>query len=177
MAEELKAALFARRIVTVSGPLDTLLAGDTAAALMTLDALGDDPFELRIDSAQASLGAAFTVIDTIDVIGVPVFVTCVGTAGQGAAGVLAVGGRRRINAHGRVQLAEPHEQFSGRATEIEAAFAHHAQDLRRFQRRLAEASGQPFEHIEADMQANRILDAEAAVAYGLVDEIIGAPRR
>jgi ATP-dependent Clp protease protease subunit len=173
MAEQLQAALFARRIVSVSGPLDERTAGDTAAALLTLDALGDDPIDLRIDCPTAPLGPAFTVMDTIDAIGVPVVVTCVGTAGQGAAGVLAVGTHRRINPHGRVHLGQPEVRFVGRATEIEAASAHHADHLAQFQRRLARATSHPLEHLEADMAASRLLDAAAAQAYGLVDEILG----
>jgi len=172
MAEQLQAALFARRIVSITGPLDERSAGDTAAALMTLDALGDDPIDLRVDCPRASLDAAFTVMDTIDALGVSVAVTCVGTVGQGAAGILAVGSRRKISRHGRVHLVEPEVAFSGRATEIEMAWVHHAAHLARFQRRLAEATGHRLEHIEADMAVSRMLDAPAALAYGLVDEIL-----
>ena len=38
--------------------------------------------------------------------------------------------------------------------------------------RVGAATGQPFEHIEADMQRRRYLSAEDAVAYGVVDEIV-----
>ena len=172
MAEQLQAALFARRIVSLAGPLDERSAGDTAAALMTLDALGDEPIDLRVDCPRASLDAAFTVMDTIDALGVSVTVRCVGTVGQGAVGVLAVGTRRQITQHGRVHLAEPEVAFSGRASEIEMASAHHAAHLVRFQRRLAEATDRRLEHIEADMAASRMLDGPAALAYGLVDKVL-----
>jgi len=172
---DLAAALFARRIVTMTGELGPELAGDTAAALMTLDALGDEPIELRLDCAKASIGAAFTVMDTIDVLGVAVHVTCAGTAGEGAVGVLAVGQLRRMGRHARVHLAEPQVRFAGTASQIEASFAGHQEELLRFLRRLAEATGQPVEHLEADVQAGRYLDAEAARDYGLVDEVVGSP--
>jgi ATP-dependent Clp protease, protease subunit len=175
LAGDLAAALFARRIVTMTGELGPELAGDTAAALMTLDALGDDPIELRLDCAKGSIGSAFTVMDTMDVIGVPVYVTCVGTAGEGAVGVLAVGVRRRMGRHARVYLAEPQARFAGTASQIQASFAGHQDELLRFLRRLAEATGRPVEHLEADLQAGRYLDAAGARDYGLVDEVVGSP--
>jgi ATP-dependent protease ClpP protease subunit len=43
--------------------------------------------------------------------------------------------------------------------------------LERFVARLAEATGRPREHVEADVCVGRFLDAEEALEYGLVDEI------
>src|SRR5262249_40865886 len=157
--------------VSVTGKLDAGKAGDLAASLMTLDALGDDHVVLRMDCPDASLEAAFTLIDTIDVLGVPVHVMCAGMAGGPAAGVLAVGSRRLITPKGRVHLCEPTVTMAGRAVEWEAWTSHYQSQLERLQHRMAEATGQPFEHIEADMQRHRYFSAEEALAYGLVDEI------
>ena len=41
-----------------------------------------------------------------------------------------------------------------------------------FVRRLAEAVGQPFEHVEADLRLGRHLTAETGLGYGIVDEIV-----
>jgi hypothetical protein len=43
--------------------------------------------------------------------------------------------------------------------------------LERFIARLADATGRPVEHVEADVCAGRFLDAKEALEYGLVDEI------
>jgi ATP-dependent Clp protease protease subunit len=171
LPEFLQASMFARRIVTVTGPLDTAVAGDVAATLMTLDALGDDHVTLRLDCADATLEGAFTVMDTIDLLGVPVHVICVGMASGPAVGVLAVGARRMMTPHARIQLCEPTVQMTGRASDLESWSSHYQSQLERLQHRLAEATGQPFEHVEADMQRRRYLDADEALAYGLVDEI------
>ena len=176
LGDFLQASMFERRIITVSGVLDGTRAGDVAASLMTLDALGDDHIVLRLDCPDASLEAAFTVMDTIDLLGVPVHVLCVGMAGGPAVGVLAVAGRRLITPHGRVHLCEPTLQLAGRASDLQSWSSHYQSQLERLQHRLAEATGQPFEHIEADMQRRRFLDAEEALAYGLVDEIAMRPR-
>src|SRR5439155_6548431 len=115
----LRASLFAQRIVAVSGVLDAETAGDVAASLMTLDALGDDHVTLRLDCSDASLEGTFTVIDTIDLLGVPVHVICVGMAAGPAVGVVAVGARRFITPHGRIHLCEPTVHMAGRAADLQ----------------------------------------------------------
>jgi hypothetical protein len=62
----LQEKLFARRIVLVTGWLDDAIAGEAAAALMTLDTIGDEPIELHLDSHDGALEAAFVLIDTLD---------------------------------------------------------------------------------------------------------------
>ena len=51
----LRAQLFERRIVFLRGPLDDAVAGDIAAQLMTLDASGDEPVQLHVDSPGGPL--------------------------------------------------------------------------------------------------------------------------
>ena len=56
--EMLRAQLFERRLLFLTGGLDDRAAGDIAAQLMTLDASGDEPVQLHVDSAGGSLDAA-----------------------------------------------------------------------------------------------------------------------
>lgn len=170
-ADVVRARLFDRRTLLVTGTLDERRAGEVAAELMTLDALGDAPISVHLDTAEGPLGAAFTLIDTIDLLGVPVEVTCVGRVEGAGVGVLASGHRRRIAPHGRVRLCDPPVSFAGSAADLERWSADHRAQLERFEARLAEATGRPLEHVEADMRVGRYLDADEALAYGLVDEI------
>jgi ATP-dependent Clp protease protease subunit len=163
--------LFARRTLLVTGVLDDARASDLAAQLMTLDATGDDPVHLHLDCRDATLAAALVVIDVVDLLGVPVHATCVGGVEGAAVGVLAVAGVRRITPHGRIRLGEPKVAFAGHAADVERWARHHQHQLGQLQSRLAAATGRPLEQVEADMHTGRYLDAEAAVAYGLVDEI------
>jgi ATP-dependent Clp protease protease subunit len=52
---------------------------------------------------------------------------------------------------------------------VKAWAAEHARQLRRLQERLAAACGRSVDEVAADMRAGRLLDAEEARAYGLVD--------
>jgi ATP-dependent Clp protease protease subunit len=169
--EWVRAQLHERRIVLLRGALDDKLAGEVTAELMMLDATGDQAVALHVDSAGGSLEAAFAVIDTIDLLGVPVETICIGRAEGSAVGVVAAAPRRHAAPHARFHLCEPSATVEGRASQIEAGAAHHQAQTARFARRLARASGRPAEHVEADLSMGRWLDAEEAVAYGLVDDL------
>ena len=163
--------LFDRRMLVVAGVLDEQRAGEVAAQLMTLDASGDGAITLQLDATCEGLDPAFTLIDTIDLLGVPVQATCIGRVEGPMVGVLAVAHRRAIAPHGRVHLCDPKATIGGSASDIERWAKYYADQLLRFQRRLAEATHRPLEQIEADMQAGRYFNAEEAVAYGIADEI------
>ena len=172
MADHVQAAMFERRLVMLSGEVDPERAGDVVASLLTLDALGDEPIDLRVDAHSDSLDAAFSLMDTIESLGVPVRVICSGSVSGTLVGLLAVADGRVISRHGRIRLGEPRDSFAGRASDVAARAAHEQQRLAEFQRRLAERTGHPLEHIEADMQSGRYLGADEARAYGLVDAVL-----
>jgi ATP-dependent Clp protease protease subunit len=172
---DLAGALFDRRLLLVSGVVTPERASEVAASLMTLDAIGDEPVELRLNAGSDSLDAAFCLIDTVDVLAVDVNATVAGAVTGTMVGVLAVCRHRRVGPLATVQLREPSAALSGRAADLDREAGDLVGRVERFVRRLAEATGRPFEHIEADLRIGRNLDAAQAVAYGLADEIVGSP--
>ena len=124
----LQERLFERRIVLCRGVLDDELAGRVSAELMTLDALGDAAVELQLDSHGASLEAAWTLIDVIDLLGVPVNILCSGRIEGVAAGVLSAGAKRTTLPHARFRLTDPELEISGRASELAALLDHQMPD-------------------------------------------------
>jgi Clp protease len=68
--------LYERRIILVIGRLDDTVAARAAVALLTLDAAGDAPIEVHVDSPDGTLEAAFVVIDTLGMIRAPVRALC-----------------------------------------------------------------------------------------------------
>jgi ATP-dependent Clp protease protease subunit len=163
--------LFERRIVFLRGPLDDNVSGDVAAQLMTLDASGDEPVQLHIDSPGGPLEPAFVLIDTIGLLGVPVHAVCVGRAEGAVVGVLAAAELRRASPHARFRLSQPDEKVGGVARDISTWVAHKQRLLDEFHRHLSAATGRPFEQVEADTSAGRFLDVDEAITYGLVHEV------
>jgi len=170
-ADWLRGRMFDRRVVVVAGSLDDAVASRVAAELMTLDACGDEAVQLMLDSAGGTLEAALTVIDVIDLLGVPVHATCFGRAEGSAVGVFAVASRRVAAPHARFRMCEPASRFSGRASDVAAWATERERQLHRFSERLAAASGQPVDSILAATREGRYLDAHEASWFGLVDEI------
>src|SRR3984957_17933447 len=169
--------MLAKRIVTLRGTLDESLAGQVALELMSLDASGDDRVTLFVDSGAGTLDAAFTVIDVIDLLGVPVQATCIGRAEGPAAGVVAVADHRFAAPHARFRLCEPWSTANGRASDMQNFAEQQRLQLDRFVARIAEATGRPREHVEADIYEGRYLRADEALEYGLIDEIWAPARR
>lgn len=172
MPDTLRARLLDQRVVVVSGPLGHPVANRAAAELMTLDATGDGPIELRLDSTGGDLDPALVLIDTIGVVGVAVRVTCLGRVEGSATGVVAVATHRRAGTHTRFRLCEPEvSSLSGSPARLEAWAAEHQRRLRRFSELLAVATGRPPAEVAADLSSGRYLDADQALEYGLIDEI------
>ena len=169
--------LFDRRIVLLSGPLDDETGNEIGAALMTLDALGDGPVHLQIDSDGESLSAALALMDIIDVLGVPVRASCMGQVAGPVVGVLAVCSHRLMAAHARVRLVEPSFEVWGTARQLEQMASAHADQWRAFCTRLSAATGQPLDRVLEDADRGRFLSAGEAVDYGLADEVAAADAR
>jgi ATP-dependent Clp protease protease subunit len=167
----LQERLFERRIVFVTGRLDDALAGQAAAQIMALDASGNDPIDVVIDSADGTLEAAFVLIDVIDGARVTVRVHCHGLVGGPAVGVAAAADQRAASAHATFRLAAPAMHVSGTPEQIAAQSQQHRGLLWRFQARLAKATGRAAEDIADDMRRARYLDARGALDYGLIDTI------
>ncbi len=168
----LREQLFARRIVLLTGPLEATLAAEIHAQLAALDASSREPIALHVDSPDAALAAAFTVMDAMDALHAPVHVLCRGQAGGAAIGVVACGARRAATPHARLRLSQPRERFTGTPDQI-AARSREQQDLLwRFYARVARATGRPAEEVAEDIRRGLYLDAREALAYGLIEEIV-----
>jgi ATP-dependent Clp protease protease subunit len=170
-AEWVRAQLWERRTVALTGQLDDAAATRVAAELMALDAAGDDHVSMHVDCSGGSLDAAFTIMDTIDLLGVPVHVRCVGRADGVSVGVVAVAQRRSATPHSRFRLGLAEVAFAGSSGTVETQAREHQRQVESFVTRLATATGRAFEHVEADLERGRWLDADEALTYGLIDEI------
>jgi ATP-dependent Clp protease, protease subunit len=168
MPQWLSGRLFARRVVMLSGWLDADKAGRAAGELMLHDADSDDPVELHLTDIDGDLDAVITLLDVVELMGVPVKVGVGGRLRGPAVALLAAGDQRTLRPHATVELSEPKvEVAAGRASELAAQAADFARRLRRIQDRIAQTCGRPVDEIAADMRSGRFLDADGAAAYGL----------
>ena len=139
--------------------------------MMTLDAIGDEPIDLHLDSPGGTLESAFVLIDTLDLLHATLRAHCRGQVGGPAIGVAAAADHRSASPHTRFRLSQPTAQFSGTPDQIASRSRQQQELLWRLHARLAQLTGRPAEEIAEDMRRGRYLDAREALDYGLIDEI------
>ncbi|KAB2344440.1 ATP-dependent Clp protease proteolytic subunit [Actinomadura rudentiformis] len=161
------------RMVMVYGELDGERATEVCSELMTLDALGDGPITMHLRARDMTLDAAFSLVDTIDVLRCPVHALVVGEVGGAALAVLASAQRREMTRHAVLRLDEPTQGFDGTAAELAMREKEHRRLIAALYQRLSEVTGRAVEEIRDDAERRRIFTATQALAYGFVHDVAG----
>lgn len=167
-------ALLAARSVLIVGEVTALLAERVTAQLLALAQRSHDPIRVLVHSQGGHVESGDTIHDVIRFIEPDVYM--VGSGWVASAGALIFcavpRARRMCLPNTRFMLHEPSGGFAGQAADIEIE----ARQLLAMRVRLntifARATGQSVETITRDTQRNHWLDAEQAVAYGLVSRVI-----
>lgn len=163
--------LLERRIVLLSGRLDHDAATAAAAALMLLDADSGDAIQLHVGCPEAELDPAIMLAGTIDMLRALVHAVAAGTIGGPAVAVYAAAPHRRAHPHALFMLREPEDELTGNADQLAVQSVQQRRRVRIVAERIAAATGQPPERVLDDMRSGRLLTAEQAVDYGLVNEL------
>ena len=138
----------------------------------------DKEINLYINSPGGSVTAGMAIYDTMQYLRCPVSTLCIGMAASMGAFLLAAGakGMRRTLPNAEIMIHQPLGGAQGQASDIVI----HAEIILKIEKKmnqiLAQRTGQPLEKVEQDTDRDHFLDAEEALAYGIVDEIV-PPRR
>lgn len=169
--------LLEERIVFLGTPVDDTAANDVMAQFMHLEYQDPDrDISLYINSPGGSFSAMSAIYDTMRFVSCDVETICLGQAGSSAAVLLAAGtqGKRFALPGARMVIHQPSlpEPVEGQASDL----AIQADELVRVRARLEEMlvrhTGRSREQVTADIERDKVLDAQQALEYGLVDRII-----
>jgi ATP-dependent Clp protease protease subunit len=167
--------LLKERVVFVVGPVEDYMANVVVAQLLFLESENPDKdIHLYINSPGGSVTAGLAIYDTMQFIKADVSTMCIGQAASMGALLLAGGahGKRVCLPHSRMMIHQPLGGFQGQATDIDI----HAREIllirEKLNQILAGHTGQPLEKIQLDTERDNFMGAEAAKAYGLIDEIL-----
>lgn len=164
---------FARRTISLTGEITGEAAEVVCSALRCLARDSDDDITLYLQTPGGSVAAGLYIYDTMKALRCDVVtVACGMTASMGAV-LLAAGtkGKRWCQPNAEVLLHQPLGGTSGQATDIKI-HAEHILNLRaRINGILAACCGRPLVEIARDTERDFILNAEDALAYGLVDKL------
>ncbi|MFT4245031.1 MAG: ATP-dependent Clp protease proteolytic subunit [Micrococcaceae bacterium] len=172
--------LFEDRIIFMGAPVDDAAAGDIMAQLLVLESMDPDRMiTLYINSPGGSFTAMTAIYDTIQYIRPEVQTVCLGQAASAAATILASGttGKRLALPNARILIHQPAtEGTRGQASDIEIQ----ANEVMRMREWLedtyAKHSKRTKEEINRDIERDKILTAEEAKEYGLIDYVL-EPRK
>ena len=163
------------RIIFLGEEVNETTASLTVAQLLFLES--EDPskdIHLYINSPGGSVTAGMAIYDTMQYIKPDVSTICIGMAASMGAFLLAGGqkGKRFALPNAEVMIHQPLGGAKGQATEIEIAAKNILKTRERLNRMLAENTGKPYEQVCLDTERDHWLDAQEALDYGLIDEII-----
>ncbi len=168
--------LLNQRIVMAHGCLDGESATRLCAQLLTLDAEGEGPIRLELQSIDADLSAALSIIGVLDTLRVPVTAYAGGRTGGPGLGVLAAAKHRRAYPNAFFAMSEPRVSFDGPVTAVAAHEEQVRAMLSDLYARLAEVTGHEVEEIRDDARRGRLLTVEQAIDYGLIEGLAEARR-
>ncbi|MER6206179.1 ATP-dependent Clp protease proteolytic subunit [Streptomyces sp. NPDC001642] len=169
--------LLEERIVFLGTPIDDISANDVMAQFMHLEYQAPDrDISLYINSPGGSFTAMSAIYDTLRFVSCDVETVCLGQAGSSAAVLLAAGtpGKRSALPGARVVIHQPSlpEPIQGQASDLAIQAAELARTRSQLESLLALHTGRTVEQVSADIERDRVLDAQQALEYGLVDRIV-----
>ncbi len=166
--------LLKERVVFLVGEVNDHTANLVVAQLLFLEAENPEKdISLYINSPGGVVTAGMSIYDTIRFIKPEVSTLCIGQAASMGALLLAAGakGKRFCLPHATVMIHQPLGGYQGQASDIEIHAKQTMKVKEMINKVLAEHTGQPLEEVARGTDRDNFMDAEAAKAYGLVDEV------
>jgi ATP-dependent Clp protease protease subunit len=172
--------LMKERIIFLGTPIDDQVANVIVAQLLFLN--HEDPdreIQMYINSPGGVIYAGLAIYDTMQMISNPISTVAVGVTASFGTVLLTAGthGRRYALPNATIHLHQPLGGAQGQATDIEIQ----AKQILRLKALLtgilAKHTGKSEEEIERDSDRDFYLDAQGAVEYGVVDQVLDAPEK
>ena len=173
--------LFDERVIFLGVQVDDASANDIMAQLLVLEARDPDrDITMYINSPGGSFTAMTAIYDTMQYIRPDIMTVCLGQAASAAAVLLAAGtaGKRLALTNSRIIIHQPATEGGyGQGSDIEIQ----AREIMRMRSNLEELlsrhSGQPLDKVKKDIDRDKILTADEAKDYGLVDTVLASRKK
>jgi ATP-dependent Clp protease protease subunit len=137
----------------------------------------DQDISIYINSPGGSFTALTAIYDTIQFIKPDVQTVCMGQAASAAAILLAAGtrGKRMALPNSRILIHQPYTEGTfGQTSDIEIQANEILRMRELLEKMIADHSGKSIEEVSRDIERDKILTAQQAVDYGIVDQVLGS---
>jgi len=170
------AKLFEDRIVFLGTPISDDVANAVMAQLLCLESMDPDrDIQIYINSPGGSFTALTAIYDTMRFVKPDIQTVCLGQAASAAAILLAAGapGKRLALPSSRILIHQPYTEGSyGQTSDIEIQANEILRMRELLEKMISEHTGKTQEQVSHDIERDKILTADAAVEYGLIDAIL-----
>ena len=167
--------LFEDRIIFLGTPVTDDIANAVMAQLLCLQSMdADRQISMYINSPGGSFTAMTAIYDTMQYIRPEIQTVCLGQAASAAAVLLAAGtpGKRLALPNARVLIHQPATQGTqGQVSDLEIQAAEIERMRKLMETTLSEHTGRTAEQIRIDTDRDKILTAQEAVEYGIIDTV------
>ncbi len=174
-AFDIYSLLLRERIIFLGTPIHDQLANVIVAQLLFLEREDPDKdISLYINSPGGVISSGLAIYDTIQLVKPDVSTICVGLAASMGTVLLCAGakGKRYALPNSTIHMHQPMGGAQGQASDIEIA----AREILRMQDKIrtiiSDHTGQSYERVAGDTDRDYYLNAEQAMDYGLVDEVL-----
>jgi ATP-dependent Clp protease protease subunit len=174
---DIHSKLFEERIIYLGFPIEEKVAYSIVGQLLILNHEDPDkPIHMYINSPGGQVYAGLAIYDTMQQIQLttPIYTYAIGVTASFGTVLLAAGTKdhRFALPHSTIHVHQPIGGAQGQATDVEIQ----AKEILRLRdavnKILVKHTGQPIEVIERDTDRDFYMDAQSAVTYGFVDQVL-----
>ena len=160
------------RIIMFTEEVNSVSASNAVAELLYLNSVDKKkPIWMYIDSPGGVVTAGLSIYDTMKSIDAPVYTMVTGLAASMGAILLSGGDKRFALPNAEVMIHQPSGGAQGKATDINIVAENILKTKKRLNTILAENCHKDYDKVAADTERDYYMDAEEALAYGIIDEI------
>lgn len=168
--------LFEDRIIFLGTPINDEVANAVMAQLLCLQSMDPErDISIYINSPGGSFTALTAIYDTMRYIKPDIQTVCLGQAASAAAVILAAGtkGKRLALPNSRILIHQPATEGGyGQSSDLEIQAREILRIRSLMEQMLADDTGQDVEKVSKDIERDKYLTAQEAIAYGIVDDIL-----
>jgi ATP-dependent Clp protease protease subunit len=162
------------RVLWVAGEVNDNMSTIVQAQLMFLDSTGQDDITMHIDSPGGSCKSGLSMVDVMDYIKCDIKTVNTGMAASMGSVLLGAGtkGKRASLRHSTTMLHQSSGGFSGNIQDAEIDWKEWQKVNNILFELLGEYCGKPADVVMNDATRDFWLNAEDALAYGIIDTIV-----
>jgi ATP-dependent Clp protease, protease subunit len=173
--------MFEERIIFLGVQIDDTSANDVMAQLMVLESSDPDrDITIYINSPGGSFTALTAIYDTMQYVRPDIQTVCMGQAASAAAVLLAAGtpGKRLALPNSRIIIHQPATEGGyGQGSDIEIQAREILRMRSLLENMIATHTGRDLLQVRKDIDRDKILTAEEAKEYGLIDSVLASRKK